>query len=214
MSEILYGILPVKSLRFAKRRLCQELPAAARRALMIELFLTALRALQEVMPAQHILVVSHDRDVLALAQERGAQPLAQRGYGLNGAVREGQNWALQAGADAVLVLLADLPLVTGAELGRLLACSCGGKEEEEEAILAAGQRGGTHALLVRPPGWLSFTFGTGSYARYMAQIERAGGRLAVYESPALALDIDTGEDWQRAACARPELRKIAESLNH
>ena len=192
MTDAVYGILPVKALGFAKRRLRDHLSLQERKRLMVELYVTGLRALQEAVPARQVIVVSHDLRVLALAQERGAQPLAQLGYGLNGAVEEGRAWALAAGAEAILVVLADLPLVAGEALRQLLALSRGGRE----VILAPGQRGGAHALFCRPASLLKFVFGRDSRRRFMAQAAQVEARLTLFDSPALSLDIDTADDWR------------------
>jgi len=196
-----FGILPVKSFRFAKQRLSSQLSPAARRALSQQLFQIAMQALCEVLPAGQIVVVSRDAEVLRMARQCSAQPLHQTSHGLNQALAEGEQWAMAAGADALLVLLADLPLVTGAALQEMLAKSAGG----QEAILARGQRGGTHALWVRPPGWLPFTFGTDSFARFTHHVSQAGARMVIHDSPALALDVDLPEDLERWATLHGEV---------
>jgi len=197
----IYGILPVKSLGRAKRRLAGCLSPAGRRQLMLALYMTGLDALTAALPAMQVAVVSHDETVLDVARRRGAYALPQAGYGLNAALEEGRAWALGQGARAVLALLADLPLVSGVELQAMIERSAGGRE----AILAPGQRGGTHALLLRPADWLAFAFGPNSFARYAARVRAAGGRLVVYASQALAFDIDLPEDWIEAQRLRPAL---------
>ena len=196
-----FGILPAKSLRYAKLRLSSHLALHARRELSIELFQIAMRAMGEVLPAGQIVVVSCDEMVLEMADQHGVSALHQSSQGLNHAVQEGQEWAIEAGAEALLIMLADLPLVTGDALWKMLAQSTGGRE----AILARGQRGGTHALFLRPPGWLPFTFGQGSLARYVSRVSEAGAQLVIHDSPALALDIDLPEDLKQWAMLRPDL---------
>jgi 2-phospho-L-lactate guanylyltransferase len=199
-----FGILPVKSLRFAKRRLSGRLSDAARRCLAGRLYCIAIRALSEVLPADQIVVVSCDRQVLDMARRAGVQALKQASHGLNPAVEEGQAWAMQAGAEGLLIVLGDLPLVSGAALQGMLDESAGG----QEVILARGQRGGTHALFVRPPGWLPFRFGEDSCAHFASQVSQAGARLVIHESRALALDVDVPEDLEQALALRPGLLDV------
>ena len=132
-----FGILPVKSLRYAKLRLSSHLSLEARRSLSVELCQIAMRAMCEVLPADQIVVVSCDETVLDMAGQHGACALHQTSQGLNHAVREGQEWAIEAGAGALLIMLADLPLVTGDALRKMLAQSAGGRE----AISGAGTAG-------------------------------------------------------------------------
>jgi 2-phospho-L-lactate guanylyltransferase len=160
---------------------------------MGNLFHTAIRALTETLPVDAIVVVSPDAEVLRDANRLGVHSLLQQHFGLNEAVRQGEAYALQHGAEAVFVLLADLPLATGSEIARVLAHSQGGRE----AVIVPGQRGGTHALLIRPPGWLSFAFGPGSFERHVIEIVRMGASLTICTSQALAFDIDTEGDLER-----------------
>jgi 2-phospho-L-lactate/phosphoenolpyruvate guanylyltransferase len=204
----IYGILPVKALSSAKRRLACCLSPAGRRVLMLHLYVAALGALLDVLPAEQVAVVSHDRDVLALARSRRARALLQCSYGLNQAVSEGQTWAADAGAGALLVLLADLPLVGADALREMLARR---PSADRSVVLAPGQRGGTHALYVRPLGWLPFAFGAGSFERHASAALGAGAQISVYHSPALALDVDLEDDLDRALVLRPDL---AERLKH
>ena len=64
-----------------------------------------------------VVVVSSDPALLHLARQLGVEAVDE-GYprGLNGAVAVGTEFCLQLGATAVLVLLADLPLVTARDL--------------------------------------------------------------------------------------------------
>jgi 2-phospho-L-lactate guanylyltransferase len=103
------------------------------------------------------------------------------------------------------VLLADLPFVTAEAIKALLDRSTIGTE----AVIAPGQRGGTHALLVRPPGWLQFAFGPDSFRQHTRRVGEAGARLVLYEESALAFDIDIPQDLVRALQADPGLLQRA-----
>jgi len=201
LNDQVWAILPVKSLGWAKRRLRQWLSPAERRALVLELFHLAVAALAEVLPPRHIIVVTHDAALLAQAGLQGLLALRQSGYGLNTAVRQGEQRAIEGGAGAVLVILPDLPLIAAADIAALLASLSNGRQ----VVIAAGQRGGTHALLVQPPGWLSFAFGGGSYARHVSRAQSGGASIVALQNERLALDIDTVEDLRRSLLARPEL---------
>ena len=55
-------------------------------------------------------------------------------------------------------------------------------------------RTGTNALLVRPPGLLSYSFGENSFSRHMTQIKAKGLRHEVLDLLCLAQDVDYPED--------------------
>jgi 2-phospho-L-lactate guanylyltransferase len=137
-----------------------------------------------------IAVVSRDATVLALAEAMGALPVIETQNDLNAALTQASAVALAAGAEAVLALPADLPLLTDADLDELYELA----EEEEGVILAPSQDGGTNALLLRPPQAIAYAFGEASFARHLTLAASAGLPSHVYHSPTLALDVDRPED--------------------
>jgi 2-phospho-L-lactate guanylyltransferase len=146
--------------------------------------------------AESILVVSPDAEARAGAAARGAAvvPLAQPAHhpGLNGSIEAGREWALARGADAILSLFGDLPLLAADDLVSLAA-------HPEPVVLGADRRGeGTNALLLRLSGRgaeYHFAFGEGSLARHLAEAHRLGLDAAVHEAAGTAFDLDTPVDW-------------------
>ncbi len=57
-------------------------------------------------------VVSPDDEILCWAAQSGAQPVRQVGSGLNDALELGRQWAFSQHAEALMVVLGDLPLLT------------------------------------------------------------------------------------------------------
>ncbi len=97
---------------------------------------------------------------------------------------------LARGASTMLLLPADIPLVTKADIEALLAeHTCPGV-----SLAAAGSDGGTNALLVSPPTIIAPAFGDNSCQRHIAHAREQGLQPAVVNSPGLNLDIDTAED--------------------
>ena len=56
---------------------------------------------------------------------------------------------------------------------------------------------GTNGLVLRPPGVIGFRFGTGSFAKHVAEVEQAGVPLVAVNRTGLAFDLDTPEDLAR-----------------
>jgi 2-phospho-L-lactate guanylyltransferase len=137
-----------------------------------------------------VAVISRDPAVRALAAAQGAQPLVERGYDLNAALEQARAAVVAAGAAAVLVLPADLPLLTAEDLAGL----CAQAQLGDGVVIAPSHDGGTNALLLRPPLALPYAFGVDSFARHCALAAAAGLPCRVYRSPTLAWDVDTPED--------------------
>ncbi len=94
--------------------------------------------------------------------------------------------ALAGAARPVAVLMADLPLVTGATVERLLATA-------GDVVLAPGLGGGTNAIVVRT-GSFGVDFHGASIRDHRAAARDAGVEPATVDSFRLALDVDEPAD--------------------
>lgn len=145
-------------------------------------------------------VVSRDITALDMARRRGAAALAESESGLNAALNQAREWAMARGAPAVLVLPADLPLLTPADITALLDLA---REPRSVVIAPDAHDGGTNALLLRPPDALHFAFGPSSFHEHCAQAETSQLTLHIYRSPTVALDLDTPADLKRISLDAP-----------
>lgn len=188
----LWAVVPVKPLRKAKSRLGAALSEADRVALSRQMLGRGLDCLAAVPEVRRILVVSRDSEVLALARAHGAHTLSERPpIELNKALDLATRAAIGGGASGVLILPADLPLVTPQDLQALLALI----EAPPSVVLAPDRRmEGTNALLLSPAGLIEYEFGPSSFDRHRAAALAAGARVAVCDRPGLALDLDLPED--------------------
>lgn len=209
-------MIPVKRLRGALRRLAAALEAPVRRELQMAMLADVLGACAATAELAGVVVVTSDPTAAALARARvGATVLPDHDppQGMNAAVVRGLEAAAGRGAEAVLVLTADLPLAHPDDLAAILAASPPGPS----AVLVPSRDGtGTNAMLLRPPGALDPRLGPDSLARHAAQADRRGVVVRRLERPALALDVDTPRDLAallavggrcatRSACARLEV---------
>ena len=114
-------IIPVKSLAQAKRRLSPVLSSAMRRRLVLTMLEDVLSVVSDVSAISDIIVVTPDAEVAALAADHGAQVLREEGQGgLNSALVSGLALARSQGAERALVLPADVPLATAAEIAEIV----------------------------------------------------------------------------------------------
>jgi 2-phospho-L-lactate guanylyltransferase len=187
---VTWVIVLVKDFDTAKQRLSPALEPAARRALAMANAERAIRAAAEV---GHVLVVAGSEEAAGLARRLGAEILLEaEPRGQNPAAAAGIAHALRRGADAVLVLSSDLPLVTAASLRRVLGAAA--PRGPAAVAAAATGRGGTNALFLRPPDALGLHFGDRSLPKFEADAAARGVDFQVLEDPALALDLDEPAD--------------------
>ena len=191
-------VVLIKDFDSAKQRLRPALGAKSRRALARN---NARQAVHAAAAGDHVLVVAGGEEVAEMAAAWGADVLLEpREEGQNVAARRGIDRAIQGGAEAVLLLSSDLPLVTEAAVRDLLQAAARLTSPVVVAAPATG-RGGTNALYLRPPGAIGLHFGDESLAQFRADAEQHGVRFVVFQSDALALDLDEPADLARISPA-------------
>jgi 2-phospho-L-lactate guanylyltransferase len=187
-------IVLIKDFNSAKQRLQPALDPKARRALARRNSQLAVRAAGA---GDHVLVVAGSEEVAALARGWGAEVLAEaRQEGQNVAAARGIAKAVEGGADAVLLLSSDLPLVTIDAVREVLESAAQMKAPVAVAVPAVG-RGGTNALYLRPPHAIALHFGSESLAKFRQEAQSHGVEFAVHHSDAMALDLDEPGDLAR-----------------
>ena len=186
----LWVVIPVKPFGQAKSRLADVLSVAARAALMRDLLAGVLARVREADLPAAALVISRDAAVRSFAQGLGVHTLAEIGDDLNAALEQARQWVIGRGGDALLVLPADLPLLTADDILQLYDLGLAGAE----VVVAASHDGGTNALWLRPPGSIDFSFGPNSFHCHVEQAALAGHHWAVYRSETLARDVDVPAD--------------------
>ncbi len=187
-------VVLVKDFDSAKQRLGPALEPAARRTLARR---NARRAIRAAEAGDRRLVVAGSVEAAALAVELGAEVLVEpRQEGQNVAAQRGIGQAIEAGADAVLLLSSDLPLVTKKSVRDLLDAAGRLSSPAVMAVPASG-RGGTNALYLNPPRAIGLHFGADSLAAFRREAQSKGARFVLHRSPALALDLDEPADLAR-----------------
>ena len=199
----LWAIVPVKPLRRGKSRLAGVLSEDERALLNVTMLGNTLRNLSAVPEINQILVVSRDPAALSLAREFGARTVLEDGNpGLNMALHRATVVAQVYSAQDILVLPADLPLITPEDIEQLIRL---GNKPPVMVIAPDRRMDGTNALYLSPTGLIDYRFGPGSFHHHMQQAEKRNIRVEICRSPSFALDLDIPEDLE-------ELKQI-ESLN-
>lgn len=188
----LWAIVPVKPLRRGKSRLAEVLTEDERADLNRRLLAHTLDTLKSIQEIEHVLVVSRDPAALALSRDHGARTVQENGAPhLNVALARATVVAKNYATRGVLIVPADLPLLTPEDVGFMLD-----KVKNPPVVVVAPdrRRQGTNALLVCPAGLIEYDFGPGSFQRHCKRAREAGARLEILELPSLALDMDLPED--------------------
>ena len=192
---MMYAAVPVKTLATAKSRLAAALSAAERAGLAEEMLRGVLRALRDSEVVAATAVVSPDSRALAIGTGAGATALRQYSGDLNAALELARGWAVAGGAEMLLVLLGDLPLLRASDIHAMAEIAANSVHGDPVVVMAPDRHGhGTNALLLRPPHALPFHFGLHSYARHTRAAEAAGAELMIYRSPGTGFDLDTPAD--------------------
>ncbi|MBN2086075.1 MAG: 2-phospho-L-lactate guanylyltransferase [Anaerolineales bacterium] len=185
-------IVPVKRLSAAKSRLAPILTLRQRRELVCSLLAHSLIQLNGINGIRGIIVVGRDRAVRRIAAPLGALFIAEKPHdGLNRALARAAREAVRCGADAVMVLPADLPRLRKSDIVAVLRHA--GKPPFM-GISPDRLKRGTNLLLLTPPGLIRFSFGERSYRRHITAARRAGARVREYRLASLADDLDFPED--------------------
>lgn len=192
------AIIPLNQLAAAKSRLSPTLSAAERRALVLWMAGRVLAAVRESDRIAAIGVVSPDSDVLDWAERRSAVPVRQRQGDLNAGLELGRAWAQSRAADALLVLLGDLPCLSACEVRDFVALAETASRGEPLVALAPDRHErGTNGLLLRPAraaDALPFAFGEGSLARHEALARERSIATVRFHARGLRYDVDTPAD--------------------
>ena len=174
-------LIPVKAFRLAKVRLASALSAADRSALARDMADTVLAAAHDLPVA----VVCDDDEVAAWAHERGARVVWRPGRGLNPAVTDGVAALAAAGHRRVIVAHADLPHAVD------LAWVA---EFDGITLVPDRHEDGTNVMALPSDCGFTFSYGSGSFARHVAEAERLGLPVRVVHEARLGWDVDVPED--------------------
>lgn len=206
-------IVPVKPFDKAKSRLGGVLPDTMRAELSAQLLERTLRIAVAADLFAQIAVVSRDPVALTTAAALGATGLMETPADLNSALTQACGYAHTSGADAALLLPADLPRLRQQDLVELAEAF---SSYPRTVVLAPSRDGGTNALMLPLPAPFPFAFGPDSHCFHRALATAAGYTTTVVNSPTLAFDLDSPADLCEfvadPTCQLPVKSAIARSI--
>ncbi|MFH1821183.1 MAG: 2-phospho-L-lactate guanylyltransferase [Methanobacteriota archaeon] len=185
-----WAIIPVKRLNEAKSSFGRVLDVESRRRLVIAMLEDMLNAIRKAPSISGTAVVSQDKGVLNFAEINGALGVIEPGLGLNEALKTAIAHVVALGANSVLLLPGDLPLLKTADIENVTAMATAGRD----VVIAPSKANGTNALFLRPPDIMNLKFGGESFPLHVAEAMQAGAKPHIYRSETAAFDIDEPED--------------------
>jgi 2-phospho-L-lactate/phosphoenolpyruvate guanylyltransferase len=193
------ALVPAKPLSLAKTRLGTLLGDVERAAVSRAMFTDVLAAVTAAKRIDRVLAVTADPVLGAQAHAAGAVFIDEGApRGLNGAVALGTEAAVRFGAECVLVVLSDVPLLRGADVDALVE-----RATRPGIVLVPSKEGtGTNAILRCPAGVISPCFGGRSLERHVVAAERAGVACTIWRNVRIGFDVDSPADL--SACARAD----------
>ena len=108
------AVVPVKSLSQAKSRLANILSPEERALLVLDMLSHVLGTFRSSPEIDEVAVISPQPSEFHLPST--IVPIVQAREGLNDLLEQGREWAIERGADALLVLFADLPLISPGDI--------------------------------------------------------------------------------------------------
>lgn len=192
-TDRLVAVVPLRSPGDGKTRLAPSLGRDTRAALAGAMLADVVAALRGA--DVHVVVAAGGAAAAAAASALQADVVMDGpGVGsLDGAVEHARRQLEPV--DALLVVQADLPLLTSADVRAVV-------EHDDAVVVAPTDDGGTSALLRRPAAVVPTAYGPDSARRHQQLARDAGLVPRVVRRPGLALDVDVLTDLQ-ALAGRP-----------
>ena len=184
-------LVPVKHLQTSKQRLSPLLSPSERFTLAEAMLQDVLAALAVCRHHDHVALVSGDARAHGWAKQYGFGIIDDPDDpGETGAIEMATRAAIERGAAFTLVLPADIPLITAAEVDEIFAAA-----PPAGTVLAPSASGrGTNAVLQRPPGLFPLRFGNDSFLPHLATARATGKPVEVLRLAGIGVDIDEPAD--------------------
>lgn len=197
------AIVPVRGTPIGKTRLASIFGTEERAELVESLAWHVVSTIQRTGVVERTVIVSEGSPFRFTLHPspRDLEYLVQPGNaaGLNAALDAGRTWALDNGADRLLLMSADLPLLEPADVYELA--------DRRAPVVIAPDRfaTGTNGLLLGGPrrtsgdvaARFSFQFGIGSFRHHLDEANRFAVAVDTASGPGTSFDLDTPEDWNR-----------------
>lgn len=191
MNPCIWACVPVKDFSLAKQRLAAVLSQVERSLLAEAMVQDVLDALQAASGLAGIAILTVDSVAAQLARQRGLRVIEDCATEGHTRVANAAMKRLGAeGADAVLMLPGDVPLLSPLEVEAVIATA----PDEQFTIVPSHDLDGSNAILCSPPGNIPLRYGLNSFQCHLRAARAQGITPAVIELTGIAQDIDHPQD--------------------
>ncbi|NCF74349.1 MAG: 2-phospho-L-lactate guanylyltransferase [Gammaproteobacteria bacterium] len=190
-----WAILPIKSLDGAKQRLRNILSPNERKELMLNSARDVLTALTRSSRLSGILLVSKDKNAVALGNEFGVRILkVGSDNGQSEAIEQAATFLREHGVTSTLTIPGDAPLLLAEDVD--IVCDTL-KKGPAITIVSNVDGTGSNCIGASPSNSIPYQFGTNSFTKHVASAYELGIEPKILSLPRLELDIDTVSDVSR-----------------
>ncbi len=189
------GTIILKSFHETRPKLASILNVGERRALTKAMFEDVTNAAQGCPELSQIAVVSPEDEVLERAKERGLWPIKETDpQDMDSAFHLGVQFSKERGADTLVSLPSDLPLLNSDDLTYLL-----GRVLKEPSVLVVPSTigPGTSVLVTSPPDVIQPRFEADDHLAHLEEAMRKDVPASVVDLLQGGLDVDTPKDLAR-----------------
>jgi 2-phospho-L-lactate/phosphoenolpyruvate guanylyltransferase len=188
-----WALVPIKRRSAAKQRLGERLSPELRLALTRTMLESVVDALRKSRGVDRIAFASAERDTIPAE----FPVLPDMGGGLNAVLEDARRILIARGAEELLVLPADLPMISAPDIDAAVESGLRGGF----ALGTDGAGLGTNALFLKASAPFRFQFGPDSRARHLEEAMRIGCLPAEVSFPGLSFDVDEPRDLDRLLAA-------------
>lgn len=189
----LWAVVPVKRRADAKRRLMPLLASHERAAFAHAMLEDVLSAVTLCPSLAGIIVITGEQSAAALAQAAGLRVMEDlENSGMTAALTKAARQLAEEGRDGMLVVPADVPLVTAADIETLALTH---QAAPSVTLVPACNDGGTNALCCSPPGVMRLYFGEdNSFRQHQDEAQASGIAPQILRLERIGQDIDRPAD--------------------
>jgi 2-phospho-L-lactate guanylyltransferase len=186
------AVIPMKSLHSAKSRLSNILTAQQRKNLAMYLLDATIKEIKKSCIISEIIIVSNDKAVKNYSCLNNLKFIKDSEEGVNKAVILADNYCIDNGIDANIVIPHDLPFISAKEIDKI--CTMSNKYHKCIIICPSKRFDGTNILFRKPPDVIKTHYDDNSYMNHLKEAYKFKIPIESLDIVKLRFDLDTKED--------------------
>lgn len=186
------AVIPMKSLHSAKSRLSNILTAQQRKNLAMYLLDATIKEIKKSCIISEIIIVSNDKAVKNYSCLNNLKYIKDSEEGVNKAVILADNYCIDNGINANIVIPHDLPFISAKEIDEI--CTMSNKYHKCIIICPSKRFDGTNILFRKPPDVIKTHYDDNSYMNHLKEAYKFKIPIESLDIVKLRFDLDTKED--------------------